>query len=173
MLHKNVLVLNQNYFPVNICNARRAIKLIYKDKAEILEQGKEVIYAAELSLPVPSVIRLTRFIKQPKIRLALNRRNILRRDNYTCQYCGDQPPVSELTIDHIIPRSRNGMDSWSNVVTACKSCNNIKADRTPVQAKMLLRSVPKDPSQNFAMILSWRLPNHTDDWKPYLAAFNI
>jgi 5-methylcytosine-specific restriction endonuclease McrA len=113
-----VLVLNASYEPLNICTWRRAVVLLMKGKAEQIEHNGRLIYT---DTPVPTVIRLRSYVKIPYKEISLSRRNILHRDNYTCQYCGDKR--HDLTIDHIIPRSRGGLDSWDNVVAACLRCN--------------------------------------------------
>ncbi len=164
---QTVLVLNQNYEPINICNHRRAIKLIFKNKAESIENSTILVYSENMSFPLPSVIRLYAFIRRPHFKITFNRRNVLRRDDFACQYCGTQPHVSDLTIDHIIPRSKGGANTWGNVVAACKRCNNAKADQTLRQAKMSLRKKPKDPRPYPALLLSWRIPTTHDAWKAY------
>lgn len=171
MLQQSVLVLNQNYLPINVCNARRAIKLVFKEKAEVVQACPEFASAANVQLALPSIIRLHCLVRQPRIRVSINRRNILRRDNYTCQYCGSQPPSGELTIDHVVPRSKGGQFQWTNLVTACKPCNHRKANRTPQQASMPLQQKPKDPSNHLALSFKWRIPSDRADWQPYLSIF--
>ncbi len=136
-----VLVLNASYEPLNITTWRRATVLMLKGKAESLEEN----YNHEIrnNVKLPTVIRLRYFIKVPYRELALNRKNLLQRDNYSCQYCsysGDQ-----LSIDHVIPRSRGGEDIWENVATACISCNIRKGNRTPKEANMPLKNKPHKP----------------------------
>lgn len=167
MRHRSVLVLNQNYEPINVCNARRAVKLIFKNKAEVIEDSPYIMSSATLNFTVPSVIRLYQFIRRPHMRVTFNRRNVLRRDGYTCQYCGDKPGISNLTIDHIIPRSKGGRHTWHNVVAACKRCNNVKANQTPRQANMPLLRKPKDPSIYPAMLLRWHTTVTPTNWKTY------
>lgn len=115
------------------------------------------------SYKCPSIVRLSVYVRVPFKKIILSRKNILRRDNHKCQYCGSS---INLTIDHIIPKSRGGDDSWENLVTACVRCNNKKGDRTPEEANMKLRTIPKKPShitfiKNFAGSVE-------EDWKPYL-----
>src|SRR5689334_20867491 len=113
-----VLVLNYNYEPLNICNARRALVLVLCGKAEVLEYKEEHFHSSRATLPCPSVIRLHYLIRRPRTSVKLSRREIFRRDNYICQYCGIQ--THDLTIDHIIPRHRGGQHTWENLVSACR-----------------------------------------------------
>ena len=164
MLNGKVLVLNQNYEPITICNARRAVVLTYLGKAEIIcTVENKVIRSVYRTFEYPSVVRLVIFVRVPFKKIILSRKNIIRRDNHRCQYCGIS---TNLTIDHIIPKSKGGEDSWENLTTACIKCNNKKGDRTPVEAKMQLYNKPKKPShitfiKNFAGKID-------KDWKPYL-----
>ena len=121
-----VLVLNASYEPLNITSWRRAVVLIIKGKAERIEQREEHIYP---DFPLPSVIRLRHYVRIPYKEIPLTRRNLLHRDNNTCQYCGQSG--ESLTLDHVIPRSRGGGDSWENIVSACVRCNVRKGSRTP------------------------------------------
>ena len=118
MICNKVLVLNASYELLNITSWRRAVVLLIKGKAEQLENNKTLIY---YHFPLPSVIRLRHYVRVPYKRIPLTRRNILERDCYTCQYCNAQ--TEKLTLDHVIPRSRGGGDTWENIVTACVKCN--------------------------------------------------
>ncbi len=142
----SVLVLNATYEPLNIVSVRRAIVLLLKEKAEVLEATEDYIRSQYLTLPVPSVIRLVYYVRVPRrMGIPLSRRTVLMRDGYTCQYCGAQPPRSALTIDHVIPKMRGGETVWSNVVCACKACNQRKGSRTPAEAYMQLQNRPGRP----------------------------
>ncbi len=142
----NVLVLNATYEPLNIVSVKRAIVLLLKEKAELIEAAEAKLRSENLQLPVPLVIRLVYFVKVPRrISLPVTRRGVLSRDHYTCQYCGATLLAKELTVDHIVPRSRGGKMSWENVTTACEKCNGRKGDRTPTEANMKLLSKPKRP----------------------------
>ncbi len=144
MINLPVLVLNQSYEPLNICRVRRAVVLIYQNKAEMLENGNGFIHSAEHEFPVPSVIRLAALVKHPRrLESKLTRREVFKRDHYTCQYCGKES--RQLTIDHVIPRYRDGEHRWENVVSACVPCNRRKAGRTPNEANMNLLSQPRRP----------------------------
>ncbi len=139
----SVLVLNHNFEPLNVCNARRALGLVLGGKAEVLEHNHHSIGTPSRSYPLPSVIRLSHMIRRPIPKAKLSRREIFRRDAYTCQYCGQR--THDLTIDHVIPRYRGGAYSWENLVSACRSCNHRKGGRTPDEARMRLRTTPRCP----------------------------
>lgn len=140
-----VLVLNQNYEPLNVCNARRAIVLVDRGKAEVIEHHRGLLHSPSRTLMVPSVIRLIYLIRRPRPQRRLSRREIFLRDKYTCQYCGREG--RDLTIDHVFPRHRGGKHIWENLVSACKGCNHRKAGRTPEEARMKLLTEPRAPSQ--------------------------
>ena len=158
-----VLVLNASYEPLNICNWRRAVVLILKGKAEQIEHNGKIIYA---SFPLPTVIRLRSYVKIPYKEISLSRRNVLHRDGYTCQYCGDRR--HDLTIDHVIPRSKGGMDTWDNVVAACLKCNVRKGDRTPREADLSLRGTPRKPFSHVQFEISKHSYASEYHWQKYL-----
>lgn len=165
MLNQNVLVLNQNYEPLSVCSARRAFLLLYMGKAEMIEKCDGLRIRSILkSYPLPSVVRLERFIRSPRKKILLTRRNIIIRDGYTCCYCGSSK--GPMTVDHIIPKNMGGSDSWDNLVCACDRCNNKKSGRTPKMAGMKLQRKPKRPNH---ITYIQRFIGVTDDrWKPYL-----
>ena len=146
MINLPVLVLNQNYEPLNVCRARRALVLVYEGKAEMLEDGTGFAHSANDSFPVPSVIRLFYLIKRPRPTRKLTRLEVFYRDRFTCQYCGKES--RPLTLDHVIPRHRGGQHTWENVVSACAHCNRRKAGKTPEQAGMKLIHQPTYPRGN-------------------------
>lgn len=139
----SVLVLNQNYEPLNVCNVKRALVLVLCGKAEVIESAGRAIRSAAASFSLPSVIRLVHFIRRPRPRVRLTRREIFARDGWKCVYCGHA--VKDLTIDHVVPRHRGGAHTWENLVTACKTCNHRKAACTPAEAHMTLLSQPVEP----------------------------
>ncbi|MDE3095988.1 MAG: HNH endonuclease [Chloroflexota bacterium] len=143
----SVLVLNQNYEPLNVCNARRAFVLVDRGKAEVLEHGSAFLRSANASFLLPSVIRLIYLIKRPRPQMRLSRREVFNRDRHTCQYCGRRGQ-RDLTLDHVVPRHRGGRHTWDNLVTACKTCNHRKAGHTPQEAKMALLKQPHQPHVN-------------------------
>jgi len=142
----DVLVLNATYEPLNVISVKRAVVLLLKEKAELVEAARAKLRSENFSLPVPLVIRLVYFVRIPRrISLPVTRRGVLSRDHYTCQYCGIMPPRKNLTVDHVLPRSRGGKSTWENVVTACEKCNGRKGNRTPAEANMKLLSEPRRP----------------------------
>lgn len=158
-----VLVLNASYEPLNTCSWRRAIVLVLKGKAEQLEYENTIIYSNHF---MPSVIRLRSFVKIPYKEINLSRKNVLHRDNYTCQYCGDQR--RDLTVDHIIPRSKGGKDIWENVTTACLKCNVNKGNKTPKEANMQLKILPKRPMSYIEFEISKYLRINKPTWIKYV-----
>ncbi len=169
MLSGAVLVLNSTYEPLNVVSVKRAVVLVLKEKAEIVEAAEAELRSEKLSLPLPLVIRLITYVKVPRyFRLPLSRKTVLARDRYTCQYCGRRLPKSELTLDHVIPRQRGGKTSWENVVTACKACNQRKGARTPQEAGMKLLSKPTRPRYIAFVLLSEARDNEV--WNKYISA---
>lgn len=160
-----MLILNQNYEPLSICNVKKAIVLLYLGKAELVEafNGK-VIHSVSTTMPFPSIVRLSVFIHVPYKKIILSRKNILRRDGHRCQYCGRTDVA--LTVDHIIPKARLGEDTWENLVTACVECNNRKGDRLPEEANMKLLRRPMRP--NHVTFLRHFVGTIDERWKPYL-----
>ncbi|MGH2534071.1 MAG: HNH endonuclease [Thermomicrobiales bacterium] len=166
----SVLVLNQNYEPLNVCNVRRAIVLIIDGKAEVLEVHASCVSSPSRTFPSPSVIRLVYLIRRPRPRVKLTRREIFIRDHYTCQYCGRQG--SDLTIDHIVPRSRGGEHAWDNLVSACKPCNHRKGGKSLGEARMSLRKAPAEPSAGIYYTIQRRLNADVNDaWQKFLPGF--
>jgi 5-methylcytosine-specific restriction endonuclease McrA len=162
-----VLVLNATYEPLNIVPIQRAIVLLLKEKAEIVEAAKTKLRAERIAIDWPLVIRLVAFVPVPRrLPLPLSRRTVMARDLHTCQYCGGQPGKHELTIDHVVPRSRGGATTWENVVTACAPCNRRKGDRLPEEAKMTLLSKPARP-RFIAVVLLGEANSHSV-WQKYL-----
>lgn len=161
-----VLVLNLNYVPVNVCTVRRAIVLLAKGKAELLEQRSETarIRTYSVALDAPSIIRLVYLVKRPFAPRRLSKKEVFRRDHYTCQYCGVKS--QRLTLDHVVPRRYNGPNTWDNVVAACERCNLDKAGRTPHEANMKLRRTPTAPQPNPYRILENR--TILEEWQPYI-----
>ncbi len=167
-LHKPVLVLNSSYEPINICAARRALVLILKGVASPEEFSPTLLRSARQSMKLPSVIRLLEYRRIPHQSRALSRKNILMRDRYTCQYCQRILPSSELTLDHVIPRSRSGETAWENLVACCHHCNNRKGGRTPEEAGMRLIRPPRPFSLHTSRHLMRLLGRSDDQWRKYL-----
>jgi len=167
-LHKPVLVLNASYEPINVCAARRALVLVLKGVASAEELSNSLIHSSRHSLPMPSVIRLLEYRRIPHQTRALSRKNILMRDRYTCQYCHKTLPSSELTLDHVVPRSRAGETTWENLVACCHPCNNRKGSRTPDEAGMKLARAPRPFSLHTSRHLMRLLAKSDDRWQKYL-----
>jgi 5-methylcytosine-specific restriction endonuclease McrA len=161
-----VLVLNATFEPINVCTVRRAAVLLLKEKAEIIEHSEWALHSASMTLPRPMVIRLVRYVLVPRDthRRKITRRAVFARDDWTCQYCGAR---SNLTVDHVVPRSRGGPSSWENIVASCAPCNRRKGDRLAAQVGMHLRREPRTPSPHiFIHVASPTIPAA---WRQYLA----
>ncbi|MCH8927890.1 MAG: HNH endonuclease [Candidatus Marinimicrobia bacterium] len=163
-MNTQVLLLNQSYEPLQICNMRRAIILIFLGKAHSVEQFDDEIRSVSYSIKMPAVIRIYSYINLPRNSIVLTRKNILKRDSLSCQYCGTKS--SPLTVDHIIPKVKGGKDSWENLTTACVSCNNKKGNRTLREANLKLLSKPRVPSRITFIQRFVRTP--IKEWRPYL-----
>lgn len=166
MISNPVLVLNQNYQPLNICRVRRAVVLVTMGKAEMLENGAGFIHSATDLFPVPTVIRLPYLVKRPRAQRKLTRFEIFIRDKFTCQYCGTK--TRQLTLDHVVPRYRGGEHSWENVVGACVACNRRKAGRTPAEAHMKLIRPPAKPHDGRPFYLPLKYQPYHSWWQKYL-----
>lgn len=164
LLEQKVLVLNQNYEPLTVTRAQRAVVLVVLGKAEIVERYEAEVRSPSRAVPLPSVVRLCMYIQVPRKEVALTRRNVLKRDRHTCQYCGTHR--GPMTTDHVVPRSRGGGDSWTNLVCACVNCNNKKGSRTPEQARMELARPPRRPQRYTQILLYTTIPDRR--WRPYL-----
>ena len=163
-----VLVLNATFEPINVTAVRRAMVLLLKGVAQAEELNHAVVHSASRALRVPSVIRLLAYRHIPQQTRALSRKNILLRDHNTCQFCGGSFSASELTLDHVLPRSRGGRSSWENLVACCYQCNNQKGDRTPEEAGLELVRRPRPFTLHTSRQLM-RLIGHKDEkWRKYL-----
>jgi 5-methylcytosine-specific restriction endonuclease McrA len=167
-LHRPVLVLNSSYEPINVCAARRALVLVLKGVAAAEEHANSHVHSARQAIRVPSVIRLLEYRRIPHQTRALSRKNILMRDRYTCQYCQRTFNSGELTLDHVIPRSRAGETTWENLVACCHPCNNRKGNRTPEEAGMRLTRAPRPFSLHTSRHLMRLLGKSDDQWRKYL-----
>ncbi|SMX54588.1 conserved protein of unknown function [Brevefilum fermentans] len=163
-----VLVLNANFQPINVTSMYRAINLVLSDKATLILNGRGVIRTVSQIFLMPSVIRLNHMVKRPRPVVKLTRKEIFRRDRFTCQYCGRQ--TTDLTIDHIIPRHLGGKTQWENVVSACPRCNHLKGGLTPEQSGMVPIKPPKCPP-NTATYLFGKHLNHHNEWENFLSGW--
>ena len=165
MLRKEVLVLNQNYEPLTLCRMKRALILMYLGKADLVESYDGLIARSVRNwLPLPSILRLNQFIKITRREIPLSKRNVLRRDNYQCQYCGKK--IGPMTTDHIMPKGKGGVDSWENLVCACVDCNGKKGIDHYSHAGMKLLRKPKKPSY-FTFVVS-AIDKIPYEWRQYL-----
>lgn len=165
---QQVLVLNASYEPLNVTTVRRAHVLVFKGKAEVLEQLEEPLRSASDTYPWPHVIRLVTYVRVPRaIQRKISRRALFARDNWRCVYCGTT--AGRLTLDHVVPRSRGGDSVWENVVTSCAPCNLRKGNRLPGEVAMELHYVPKPPTP--VLFIRLAAPRIPAGWQPYLAAF--
>jgi 5-methylcytosine-specific restriction endonuclease McrA len=162
-----VLVLNATYEPINVCTVRRAVVLLLKDKAEVIEHGEWSLRSASSSIQRPVVIRLVTYVRIPRDthRRKITRRAVFARDSWTCQYCGAR---SNLTVDHVIPKSKGGASSWENIVASCAPCNRRKGDALPRQVGMRLLKQPRQPHATVFIHVS--SPTIPSAWHQYLAA---
>jgi len=165
-----ILILNYSYEPLQFCSAKRGIVMVLSGRAEQIEADGIVVRSPSTSFQLPTVIRVLKLVKKNrKTAVSFSKKNIMRRDNFTCQYCGDQDRL--LTVDHIVPKSRGGKTNWTNVVVACKPCNLRKANRTATEANMRLNKKPAQPSFRYQQFLIPEgPPSHIESWMKYLPA---
>jgi len=168
LMQEPVLVLNATFEPINVTAVRRALVLMLKGVAQAEEINHAEVHSAARAIRVPSVIRLLSYRHIPQQSRALSRKNILLRDRNTCQFCGSAFSASELTLDHVMPRSRGGRSTWENLVACCYTCNNQKGDRTPEEAGLKLQRRPRPFTLHTSRQLM-RLIGHRDEkWRKYL-----
>jgi 5-methylcytosine-specific restriction endonuclease McrA len=162
---RKVLILNQDYSALTVCTVPKAFILVYLKKAELVSEANDLqLRSVSHTYPMPTVIRLFRYVHLPYKGVILNRQNIFKRDGHRCQYCGT---AEELTLDHVVPKSRGGQSKWDNLTTACKRCNSRKGDYTPEEASMILKQKPYKPS--FIVFLRDFSGHIEEDWRPYLS----
>ena len=159
------LVLNLDYTPIAVCTVQRAFLLVFLKKAELVKANSSYdFHTVDKTFSMPAVIKLSRYVNVPYKGVVLSRENIFKRDGFKCQYCGTE---KELTLDHLVPKAKGGKTSWSNLVTACKSCNSKKGNYSPEEAGLQLSFRPYRPS--YVMYLMDLSGNNYDEWKPYLS----
>ncbi len=163
-----VLVLNASYEPINICAARRAVVLVLKGVARTEEENGHYLHSARLAIRLPSVIRLLEYRRIPHQTRALSRKNILLRDRSTCQYCGSVLHSSELTLDHVVPRSRGGLSTWENLVACCHPCNRRKGNRLAAEAEMQLLREPRAFNLHTSRHIMRMIGRSDERWRKYL-----
>jgi 5-methylcytosine-specific restriction endonuclease McrA len=166
---QQVLVLNASYEPLNVCTLRRAHVLVYKGKAEVVEELDRPLRAATDTYPWPHVIRLVHYVRVPRIvQRKISRRALFARDNWRCVYCGTAG--GRLTLDHVVPRSRGGDSVWENVVTSCAPCNLRKGNRLLEEVPMVLHAMPRPPAP--VLFIRLATPTIPTGWRPYLEHFS-
>jgi 5-methylcytosine-specific restriction endonuclease McrA len=167
-LYAPVLVLNASYEPINICAARRALVLVLKGVAMTEEENGHYLHAQRIAMRLPSVIRLLEYRRIPHQTRALSRKNILLRDRNTCQYCGVVLASGELTLDHVLPRSRGGLSTWENLVACCHSCNRTKGNQLLVETDMKLLREPRAFNLHTSRHIMRMIGRSDSKWRKYL-----
>ena len=162
-LNNKVLLLNNSYEPISVITAKKAIIMYFLNKVDVVKKSKIVINSLYLKFNIPEVIKLKNYIYIKHSKIPLTRKNILKRDNNTCQYCGKNK--SEITIDHILPKDKGGNDSWNNLVVACKRCNMIKGNYLLKDIDMQLIRKPFEPTK---IIYLQNIGKNNKSWHPYL-----
>lgn len=168
ILTSGVLVLNQNYEPLSVATVKRALGMILRGKAQIVENGRGLIHTPNRAFPCPSVVRLEYMVHRPRPRVKLNRKEIFRRDGYRCQYCGVE--AHDLTLDHVVPRKASGSHTWTNLVSACRRCNRRKGGKTLAEARMTLRRAPVEPRTTGTYLYGAHLALHKE-WDQFLSGW--
>lgn len=164
------LLLNMDYSPLRVISWQRAVMLWFDDKVEVLEEYEDFdLRSTSITIKCPAVIRLLSHVRTNRDKIKFSRINVFSRDRFSCSYCGESPGVRDLTYDHVIPRSRSGRTVWENIVTACISCNAKKGDRTPEEARMVLRSKPVKPTWQPYLRFTLTLPKTPYAWHNYLS----
>ena len=164
MINAPVLLLNSTYEPLNVINVKRALRLLLTDKADSLEQDGDIIRAAHWEIKIPTVVRLSYFVKRPIQRVKFTKGSVLMRDDFRCQYCGERE--RDLTLDHIIPKTNGGQTIWTNVVACCKKCNSDKGGQSLKESGMKLLKQPKEP--RFLPYLRMVKQTRYESWDKYL-----
>jgi len=165
---EQVLLLNASFEPLNVISWKRALKLVVLEKVEVVEESEREVCAVTCSIRVPSVVRLLRFVGFRKRDVKFSRQNIFARDHYRCQYCGQKNRITDLTYDHVIPKSRGGRTEWTNIVTCCISCNRKKGGKTPREAGLKLVRKPGKPSWLLGFQARFTIHRPPPAWLEYL-----
>ena len=164
-LTKDVLILNQNYEPLSITEAKKAFIISYLGKAQIIETYDGInLNTVDDSYPVPSVVRLKHYVRMSRRKLSPTRKNILKRDGFRCQYCGTKS--GPMTVDHIIPKTMGGTDTWENLICACVKCNTRKGNHSLSEAGYKPLHTPRKPRFFYLMHNIVNIPD--PNWRPYL-----
>jgi 5-methylcytosine-specific restriction endonuclease McrA len=169
-LSSDCLLLNFTYEPLGVVDIARAVRLLFARKVEIVHAGAGEIRSVTAAFPLPSIVRLLYYVARRRKKVALTKKNILLRDDYTCGYCASKGGPS-MTVDHVVPRSRGGRSAWENLVACCTTCNARKRDRTPDEARMPLRRVPREP--RFIPWIVVRRNTAPDEWHKYFSLYSL
>ena len=169
-MNDSVLLLNSTYEPLGIVDLARAVRLLFARKVEVLHRGDRDVRTTSIAFPLPSVLRMLYYVRRARKRVALTKKNVLLRDDYACAYCLTRGG-HDMTVDHVVPRSRGGSSAWENLVACCSTCNARKRDRTPAEARMPLRRTPREP-RAIPWLVVRRNTAH-DEWGKYLALYNV
>jgi 5-methylcytosine-specific restriction endonuclease McrA len=165
-----VLVLNFSYEPLGVTDLKRAVRLLFARKAEVVHAGGE-LRSVTSAFPLPSIVRMLYYIKRHRKTVALTKKNVLLRDDYVCGYCSSRGGLSSMTVDHILPKSRGGRSSWTNLIACCSPCNTRKNNRTPDEARMPLRKTPREP--RFIPWIVVKRNTHPTEWTKYLTLYSV
>jgi len=167
---EQTLLLNATYEPLKVVHWQKAVTLLCQGKVEVISVYDREVRSVSLSFKLPSVIRLLRYIsiKRRFDYVPFSRANIYSRDDFTCQYCGEEFPPGELTFDHVVPVAQGGRKDWENIVTCCIGCNRRKGGRTPEEAGMRLVRLPRRPAKAPAIRITIGLRNAPESWRDYL-----
>jgi 5-methylcytosine-specific restriction endonuclease McrA len=165
-----VLLLNSTYEPLQVISWQRAISMVFLRKVEVVRHYDRIVRSVSAALSVPAVVRLHAFVRFRRVRLGFSRRSVFTRDSYRCQYCGLRCSPSEVTCDHVVPRSQGGGTDWENVVACCTRCNRVKGGRTPIQAGMKLLKRPARPD-DLPLVMRIELGTRTapEPWREFLS----
>lgn len=167
--HSRTLVLSQGYEPVNIISVQRALTLLFLGKVEVIEEYSGNVKTTSAVFKTPAVVRLLNAFRRHRKAVKFSRVNIYGRDKYTCQYCGvKKKSISALTYDHVVPRSRGGKTTWTNIATCCSDCNRRKANRTPAEASMKLLNELVVPVATPVLVVTISKESAPDAWRDYL-----
>lgn len=165
---ENVLLLNASFEPLRVINWKRALTLFFSGKVEVLEEYTWEIHSISLTMRLPAVVRLYKLIRVKPSGVKFSRQHIYARDGYECQYCGNKPPLHELTYDHVIPRALGGQTDWTNIVTSCIACNRRKGGKLLEQSGLQLRRKPRKPSWGPYIVMTVGMRNPPEPWREYL-----
>ncbi|HEX3467136.1 MAG TPA: HNH endonuclease [Candidatus Elarobacter sp.] len=171
MSESSVLLLNSTYEPLGVVRLERAVRLLFQRKAEVVADDGRLVRSPTFAFPLPSIVRLLYYVARRRKKVALTKKNVLLRDDYRCTYCSARGNAGDMTVDHVVPRSRGGSSTWENLVACCTTCNGRKRDRTPDEARMPLRRLPREP--HFIPWIVVRRHTLPGEWIKYLTLYGV